>query len=113
MGRKTIHKNPMTPAERQRRRRLKLKREQAALPGVAKRARRLAKAREIYIPTPPGLTRWEKMTICLGHVGSEIWTPVTKPYLSFFPEDFTDAEIADLMVRLQKEWSDGEHEKGR
>lgn len=45
MGRRPIHRKPMTPAQRQRRRRDKLKREQRIIEGAAKRERR--DAREI------------------------------------------------------------------
>ena len=60
MGRKTIGKKPMTPAERQRRRRKRLKTERSA----EVRKKLAAKARDEralqYNPMPPGITVWRK-----------------------------------------------------
>ncbi len=99
MGRKPIGKNPMTPAERQRRRRKRLKTERNAevrkkLAGKARDERALA-----YNPMPPGITVWFKKSM-KAREECEIWQPRTRP-LAAFQHGLEDDDILSLLRDLR------------
>ncbi len=99
MGRNTIGKKPMTPAERQRRRRKRLKTERSA----EVRKKMAAKAREEkaleYIPMPPGITVWFKKRM-KANEAVEVWIPRTRP-LAAFQDGLEDDDILSLLRDLR------------
>ncbi len=99
MGRKPIGKKPMTPAERQRRRRKGLKTKRSA--EVQKKM--AAKARDEralkYNPMPPGITVWYKKRMRAREV-AEIWQPRTRP-LAAFQDGLEDDDILALLRDLR------------
>ena len=99
MGRNSIGKKPMTPAERQRRRRKRLKTERSdevrkKLAGKARDERALA-----YNPMPPGITVWFKKRMKAREV-AEIWQPRTRP-LAAFQDGLEDDDILALLRDLR------------
>jgi hypothetical protein len=89
----------MTPAERQRRRRKRLRKEQLKLGRKAERERRRLKEAKRYIPMPPGLTYWVKV-----RVGDrEILQPTTVPLPSAHWHEFRDEDLRYLMERARRE----------
>ena len=99
MGRKPIGKNPMTPAERQRRRRKGLKSKSSAevrkkLAGRARDERALS-----YKPMPPGITVWRKIRM-RAREETEIWQPITRP-LAAFQDGLEDDDILSLLRDLR------------
>ncbi len=99
MGRKTIGKKPMTPAERQRRRRKRLKTERSTevrkkLAGKARDERALQ-----YNPMPPGITVWYKKRMKAREV-SEIWQPMTRP-IAAVQDGLEDNDILSLLRDLR------------
>jgi len=79
-GRPPIGKQAMTAAERQRRRRKKLSAEKSVAAKKAIRAAHRAKAAKRYLPTPPGVTYWDRITVLLPDgTTKEILSPFTKP----------------------------------
>ncbi len=99
MGRKPIGKKPMTSAERQRRRRKRLKADRSA----EVRKKMAAKANEeralAYNPMPPGITVWFKKRMKAGEV-AEIWQPKTRP-LAAFQDGLEDDDILALLRDLR------------
>ncbi len=99
MGRKPIGKKPMTPAERQRRHRKRLKTTRSA----EVRKKLAAKARDnramLYVPMPPGITVWRKVRIKAGEE-VEIWQPKTRP-LAAVRDDLTDDDLLALLRDLR------------
>ena len=98
MGRKPIGKKPMTPAERQRRRRKRLKTERSAevrkkLAGKARDERALS-----YNPMPPGITVWRKTRI-KAREEIEIWQPTTRPLAAV--QDLEDDDLLALLRDLR------------
>ena len=98
MGRNPIGKKPMTPAERQQRRRKRLKADRSAevrkkLVGKARDERALA-----YNPMPPRITVWFKKRMKAGEV-AEIWQPRTRP-LAAFQDGLEDDDILALLRDL-------------
>ena len=78
MPRAPIGKRAMTPAERQqkrRKRRKRLKKEKLALGRKAERQRQLLKAADDYLPTPPGITYWRKVTVVTPQGERDVWSP--------------------------------------
>ena len=99
MGRKPIGKKPMTPAERQRRRRKRLKTERSAevrkkLAGRARDERALS-----YNPMPPGITVWHKTRI-KAREEVEIWQPTTRP-LAAVQDGLEDDDLLALLRDLR------------
>ncbi len=99
MGRKTIGKKPMTPAERQRRRRKRLKTERS----TEVRKKLAAKARDEralqYNPMPPGITVWRKIRI-KAREETEIWQPTTRP-LAAVHDGLENDDILSLLRDLR------------
>lgn len=93
MGRPPIGKRAMTPAERQQRRRKRLAKEKAAVASKAKKSRAREKAAAAYIPTPPGITYWTKVTVQTDDGEREIWTPRSKPAAVIEPGDLDDIDL--------------------
>jgi hypothetical protein len=97
MGRKSIHKKPMTPAQRQRRRRAKVTRRLIstgdALEKAERRKCRLAKVGKQMIPAPPGITIWREVAINTPDGEAKIWTPVTQPAATVTLQQLSDSEI--------------------
>ncbi len=99
MGRNSIGKKPMTPAERQRRRRKRLRADRSD----EVRKKSAAKAREeralAYIPMPPGITVWFKKRM-RAREEQEIWQPRTRP-LAAFQDGLEDDDILSLLRDLR------------
>ncbi len=99
MGRKPIGKKPMTPAERQRRHRKRLKTGRS----TEVRKKLAAKARDEralqYNPMPPGITVWYKKRMKAREV-AEIWQPRTRP-LAAFQDGLEDDDILALLRDLR------------
>ena len=99
MGRKPIGKKPMTPAERQRRHRKRLKTTRSA----EVRKKLAAKARDeramLYDPMTPGITVWCKVRIKAGEE-VEIWQPKTRP-LAAVHDDLEDDDLLALLRDLR------------
>ena len=102
MGRKSIRKTAMTPAERQRRRRAKLKREESD----DLKKKRAAKARDKrdreYRPVPPGMTYWYQARIQTENGERLIWQPKTRP-LAACRTDLEDEDILALLRQIENE----------
>lgn len=100
MGRQPIGKAAMTAAERQRRRRRKLR--QGRRFEIDKKHRAMAREREAerYIPTPPGITHWEHVpTVTADGSRRKVWAPVTKP-LATCAANLDDDDVLVLLVSL-------------
>ena len=99
MGRKPIGKKQMTPAERQRRRRKRLKTERSA----EVRKKLAAKARDEralqYNPMPPGITVWRKVRV-KAREDTEIWQPMTRP-IAAVQDGLEDNDILSLLRDLR------------
>ncbi len=99
MGRKPIGKKPMTPAERQRRRRKRLKTERS----TEVRKKLAAKARDEralqYNPMPPGITVWFKKRM-KANEEFDAWIPRTRP-LAAFQDGLEDDDILSLLRDLR------------
>ena len=99
MGRKAIGKKPMTPAERQRRRRKRLKTERS----TDVRKKLAAKARDEralqYNPMPPGITVWRKVRV-KAREETEIWQPKTRP-IAAVQDGLEDNDILSLLRDLR------------
>ena len=89
----------MTAAERQRRRRKKLRAQQPAevRQKLVKRSR--DKHALKYMPMPPGITRWHQVTISPGQEVT-IWQPEPVP-LPMFDNELDDAEIIYVLGLLK------------
>jgi hypothetical protein len=104
MARKPIGKVAMTPAERQRRRRKRLKAEQLKTATKAERQRKRLKNAAGYIPTPPGITYWHKVVVVTPEGEKECWAPTTQPYPSVDLHEFVeDGDIKALLRALARE----------
>ncbi len=99
MGRKPIGKKPMTSAERQRRRRKRLKTERSD----EVRKKSAAKARDeralAYIPMPPGITVWFQKRM-KANEEFDAWIPRTRP-LAAFQDGLEDDDILSLLRDLR------------
>ena len=99
MGRNSIGKKPMTPAERQRRRRKRLKTERSD----EVRKKSAAKARDeralAYIPMPPGITVWFQKRM-KANEEFDAWIPRTRP-LAAFQDGLEDDDILSLLRDLR------------
>lgn len=107
MGRKPIGRKAMAPAERQRRRRAKVKRKLIAAGSAEdkaeRRKRRLAKRGERIVPMPPGITYWREVTISTPEGPVQTWAPITQPAAGVALLQLTDAEIDSLIDNLTHE----------
>jgi hypothetical protein len=103
MARPPIGKKAMTPAERQRRRRKRLKKEKAALGCRAENQRRRLKAAKTYMPMPPGITYWRtvKVKTADGQV-IETAVPLTKLLPSLEVGELDNADIIALLRQLTR-----------
>ena len=101
MGRPPIRKRAMTDAERQQRRRKKLRRERSD--EIKKKHRAIArdKQAESYIPMPPGITHWETVVVQTAEGEREIFAPKTRPLAAF--NSLEDVDIEALLKQLQAE----------
>jgi hypothetical protein len=89
----------MTPAERQQRRRARLRREQAAIVVDAKRLRARDKTRAAYMPMPPGITYWRTVIVQTAAGEQTVYTPTMRPPASC-DADLTDQEVLDMLAQL-------------
>jgi hypothetical protein len=107
MGRPTIFKKgAQTAAERQKRHRAKIRRQQLAdgkRDLSEERRKRLAERGQGYIPAPPGITYWREVTVVTPQGERKIRAPVTQPLASIATSDLRDADIAALIYVLQRE----------
>ena len=96
----------MTAAERQRRHRARVRREQlaASVPArIEAHRKRLRKLGKDYIPAPPGITYWQTMTVITPQGEQQIQTPMTRPLASIELSELSDKDIAALLYVLQTE----------
>ena len=98
MGRNPIGKKPMTPAERQRRRRVRLKKERSAEVRKKLAAKRRDERALSYRPMTPGITVWRKVRI-KAHEELEIWQPKSRPLAAI--HELEDDDILVLLRDLQ------------
>jgi hypothetical protein len=102
MPRPPIGKRAMTPAERQRRRRKKLRKEKLALGSRAENERRRLKAAETYMLMPPGITYWREVEVLTADGPRKILTPTTKPLPSLQVSDLDDSDVIQLLRQLTR-----------
>lgn len=100
MARPTVGKQAMTPAERQQRRRKRLKAERAAETKKVERAKRRAKNTDLYIPMPPGVTYWQQVTVITPDGEHTVWAPKTRP-LAACDSDLEDRDVLALLSQLR------------
>ena len=100
MGRNPTGKKPMTPAERQRRRRARLKKERSAEVRKKLAAKRRDESALLYKPIPPGITVWRKVRV-KAHEEVEIWQPTSRPLATFSHENLEDDDILALLRDLR------------
>jgi hypothetical protein len=101
MGRPTLFKKgALTPAERQKRHRKKLKAERSG--EVRKRIANRQREEEAlqYLPAPPGITYYREVTIRPEHVGRTVWRPTRRP-LARCDNYLEDEEIIGLLCELK------------
>ena len=100
MTRPLIGKKPMTAAQRQRRRRAKLRKAERTEHERAGAARARFEGDKRYIPMPPGITLWRKIRV-RGETGGfvETWKPDTKPLAACGP-DLDDSDVLALLNEL-------------
>lgn len=91
----------MSAAERQRRRRERLRKEQDKAVAAGKRAMAADKARANYIPMPPGITYWRKVVVQTAEGEREVWTPETRPVATLDAVDLSDDDVMALLVKLR------------
>lgn len=103
MGRKPVGKKAMTAAERQRRRRKRLRSAKLKLGKKALRQKKLLEAGEQYIPTPPGVTYWRRVTIRTVDGDRTFWQPTTRPLAAMAWGELTDADLDALREHLDRE----------
>ncbi len=101
VGRKPLGKRAMTPAERQARRRARLRRELEGAAKVGKRAAARDRAHAAYISAPPGITYWAAVEVARDGTTREIMAPNTRP-LAACENDLTDDDVLALLAQLQK-----------
>ena len=100
MGHKAIGRKAMTAAERQARRRKRLRKTRATelnhkLRLQARDARALA-----YIPMPPGITYWVTVKVKTpADEITEVWSPRTRP-LAAIAVDLTDEDVRALLKQI-------------
>ena len=103
MGRKPVGKRAMTPAERQARRRKRLRKERSVevrhREGLIRREKRALA--HIYIPMPPGITYWRYVTVLTDEGEREVVAPTTRP-LATCGTDLEDDEIHSLIRQLRR-----------
>ncbi len=100
MGRTPIGRRAMTPAQRQRRRRKRLRKEQGDyVLKVESLRQRYEKAKE-YIPSPPGITYYESIIIVTPEGERSIFVPKTRP-LAACGDDLEDEDVMALLERLE------------
>lgn len=104
MGRKPLKKKAMTAAERQARHRKKVRKEELELGKKAEREKKRIEEGRNYIPTPPGVTYWQKKKVVLatGEI-EEKYYPVTRPLASMHWHELTDADLDALQQCLERE----------
>jgi hypothetical protein len=102
MGRPPLRKKgAFTAAERQARRRKRLRAARSAETQRKERLRHRAKMAEQYIPVPPGVTVWVKVAIPAGKA-AVILQPQTRPLASFSAGDLEDEDVLSLIAQLNR-----------
>ena len=101
MGRKPIGKRAMTPAERQKRHRARLRKAKDAEWMKKERLKRRQENARRFMPTPPGTTYWRKVRVMTPEGEQEIWAPLTRP-LAACETDLEDEDIQALLSQLHK-----------
>ena len=100
MARPPIGKRTMTPAERQRRWRKQLRKEQLALGYRAEKEQRRRRLAETYIPMPPGLTYWHTVEVLTAAGPRQIHVPITKPLPSINVSEWDNNAVLSLLRKL-------------
>ena len=101
MGRKPVGKKAMTDAQRQARRRKKLRKAQLKLGGTIlqqekqKKKLKAAKATD-YIPVPPGITYWRQIKCACG---GWYWQPKTQPLPAMNWEELSEEELSEVAAK--------------
>jgi hypothetical protein len=107
MPRQPLGKRAMAPAERQQKRRKRLRKEKLATGHKAEKQRRLLKAAADFMPMPPGITYWRKVTVTTPELEREVWTPTTQPLAAIDMHDglsvLADEDISRLLQALLEE----------
>ena len=101
MGRKPIGRRAMTPVERQRRHRKRLRKEKTAHALKIEAARQRQISAEKYIPYPPGITYYEKVSVITPEGEQTIFVPKTRP-LAACRDDLEDEDVVALLDQLEK-----------
>jgi hypothetical protein len=91
----------MTPAERQKRRRARLRKERTAEVKRSERLRYRAKAAASYIPMPPGITYWRRVTVVTPDGERQVWAPTARP-LAACDNNLDDDDVRALLFALHK-----------
>jgi hypothetical protein len=93
-------KGAFTDAERQRRRRQKLRRERSdELQRIA--ARRMADQKLLeYVPYPPGVSYWITVKVQTADGEREVWSPQVKPPAQITHSELTDEEVLGLLRQI-------------
>ena len=101
MGRKPVGKRAMTPAERQARRRKRLRKERSVEVRRRDRLMRREKNALAHIPMPPGITYWRYVTVLTDEGEREVWAPTTRP-LATCGTDLEDEDVQSLIRQLRR-----------
>ena len=99
MGRKPVGKRAMTPAERQARRRKRLRKERSVEVRRRKRLMREEKIALAHIPMPPGVTYYRKVTVLTDEGEQEVLVPETRP-LAACSSHLEDEDVQSLIRQL-------------
>lgn len=92
----------MTAAERQARRRAKLRKAAGKAATAGKRAAARDRGHAAYIPMPPGVTYYERLIVRLVDGSTkEIWAPKTRP-LAACKSDLRDEDVLALLEQLNQ-----------
>lgn len=89
----------MTPAERQARRRKRLRKERSVEVRRLERLLRRERNALAYIPSPPGITYWRSVTVLTDEGEQEVLTPKTRP-LATCANQLEDDEVRSLIHQL-------------
>ena len=101
MGRPPLRKKgAFTAAERQARRRKRLRKTRSAVLNRQRARKARDQQAEQYIPYPPGITYWRKVTLRAGET-TEIMRSKTQP-LPSIAGDLEDDEIRSLLEQITK-----------
>lgn len=99
MGRKPLKKKAMTDAERQARRRKKVRDEKLKTGRKAEAQKKLLKAATQYVPCPPGITYYEEITAKLEDgTFRKVWVPKQRPLATVDWRELSDADLEELIA---------------